>query len=292
MTIRTPIHMLSAREVQVAGEGSHNDGGGLYLLVGENSASWLFRYTAPSGVRRSLGLGSAERWTIEAAGASLIRARDLAHEQRQLLKRGEDPSDKQHAAREKARAEAAGKAAKAKSDALTLCRAARDYHERVIDPRFSYKYSRQWIMSLEHNIPEKIWNKPIGQITSVELFEAIAKMRKRIPDTAEKVRQRLDKVFDDAGFFGRCSSNPARAIRNKLTEAPRGRKEGHYMALPVEQVPGFVGDCQVEPEGFAVRGRQNRRFTPASALLSQSGGAECLEYCFHSNVSEVGCRRG
>ena len=262
MTIRTPIHMLSAREVQVAREGSHNDGGGLYLLVGENSASWVFRYTAPSGVRRSLGLGSVERWTIEAAGASLIRARDLAHEQRQLLKRGEDPLDKYHAAREKARAEAAEKSAKAKSDALTLCRAARDYHERVIEPRFTYRHSRLWIMSLENNVPEKIWHKPIDQVTPVELFEAIAKMRKRIPDTAEKVRQRLDKVFDDAGFFGRCNSNPAQAIRGKLAEAPRGRKEGHYMALPFEQVPGFVGVLRQQP-GSAARALEFALLTAA-----------------------------
>jgi hypothetical protein len=35
MAIHVPIYMLSAREVQVARGGSHNDGGGLYLLVGE-----------------------------------------------------------------------------------------------------------------------------------------------------------------------------------------------------------------------------------------------------------------
>src|SRR5207302_2316391 len=87
-------------------------------------------------------------------------------------------------------------------------------------------------------------------------------MRKRIPDTAEKVRQRLDKVFDDAGFFGRCNSNPARAIRGKLAEAPRGRKEGHYMALPFEQVPGFVGVLRQQP-GSAARALEFALLTAA-----------------------------
>ena len=84
-------------------------------------------------------------------------------------------------------------------------------------------------MTESPDVPEAIWHKPIDQVTSVELFEAIAKVRLRIPDTARKVRQRLDKVFDDAGFFGRCSANPAHAIRKKRAETPRGRKQGHYL---------------------------------------------------------------
>ena len=39
-------------------------------------------------------------------------------------------------------------------------------------------------------------------------------------------------------FFGRSKTNPARAIRGKLSETPRGRKEGHY-AAPFEEVPAF-----------------------------------------------------
>ncbi|HXY05027.1 MAG TPA: integrase arm-type DNA-binding domain-containing protein [Burkholderiaceae bacterium] len=233
-------HILSAREVQVAREGQHADGGGLFLRVAGLNASWVFRYTAPAGQRRDMGLGSAERSTITAAGATLTRARELAQVQRQLLEKGRDPLDERRAVRVAAEAEFAQKREQARVASLTLCRAARDYHERVIEPRFSDKHSRLWIASLENNVPDEIWLKPLDRITPVELFEAIAKLRRRIPDTADKVRQRLDKVFDDAAFFGRCATNPARMIRNKVAETPRGRKEGHYAALPFTEVPAFL----------------------------------------------------
>jgi hypothetical protein len=61
--------LLSARQVQVAGEGDHGDGDGLYLRVKvggidadtgkpRTTASWVFRYAGPSGKGRELGLGA------------------------------------------------------------------------------------------------------------------------------------------------------------------------------------------------------------------------------------------
>jgi hypothetical protein len=78
-------HSGSPREVRVARDGDHPDGGGLFLRIAGPAASWIFRYTGPNGQRRRMGLGPAERASLEAAGASLKRARDLAQAQRQLL---------------------------------------------------------------------------------------------------------------------------------------------------------------------------------------------------------------
>jgi len=256
------LHLLSPREVQVARDGDHPDGGGLFLRIDGPGASWIFRYTGPDGRRRTMGLGTAERGTLEAAGAALKRGRDLAQAQRQLLDQKKDPLDERRSVRAAAKAEAAAKIAQARAEALTLCRAARDYHERVIEPRFSYKHSQQWIASLENNVPAAIWNKPINRITPVELFEVLAALRKRIPESSDKIRQRLDKVFDDAAFFGRCSTNPARMVRNKVSETPRGRKEGHYAALPFEQVPAFVQELRVQP-GSAARALEFALLTAA-----------------------------
>jgi integrase len=257
-----PLHLLSPREVQVARDGHHDDGGGLFLRVSSPGASWVFRYTGPNGVRRTMGLGSAERASLEAAGASLKRARDLAQAQRQLLDQKKDPLDERRAVRDQAKSDAAAKIAQARAESLTLCRAARDYHERVIEPRFTYKHSQQWIASLENNVPAAIWNKPINRITPVELFEVLAALRKRIPESSDKIRQRLDKVFDDAAFFGRCTMNPVRMVRNKVSETPRGRKEGHYAALPFEQVPAFVQELRAQP-GTAARALEFALLTAA-----------------------------
>ena len=87
------LHWLSAVQVQRAGEGDAGDGGGLLLRVRGDSAVWVLRYTAPTGRRREMGLGTCHRASREQAGDSLVTARDLAHEARELLRRHVDPLD-------------------------------------------------------------------------------------------------------------------------------------------------------------------------------------------------------
>lgn len=70
------LHLLTVREVQTASAGDHSDGGGLQLRVTETAASWVFRFTAPSGKRREMGLGAVER-NNAAAGRSLSAPRQL-----------------------------------------------------------------------------------------------------------------------------------------------------------------------------------------------------------------------
>lgn len=56
----TRIHLLTAREVLNAAVGDHGDGGGLMLRVkGPGSASWVLKFTSPTGKRREMGSLSA-----------------------------------------------------------------------------------------------------------------------------------------------------------------------------------------------------------------------------------------
>ena len=80
-----PINRLSNREVQCAGDGDLFDGGGLLLRVRDGRAGWVFRYTAPSGKRREMGLGSCERHSAQAVGASVTAARRSAAAARTML---------------------------------------------------------------------------------------------------------------------------------------------------------------------------------------------------------------
>lgn len=147
------LHRLTVREVQCAGDGDHADGGGLVLRVRGESASWLFRFTSPAGRRREMGLGRAHRGSARQAGDSLTGARDLAHSAREQLRRGVDPIDAREASAAAAkRAEQENKAA-AQRQRWTLARAARDYHERVIEPTRTPKHAAQWISSLENHVP-------------------------------------------------------------------------------------------------------------------------------------------
>ena len=57
--IPTRLNLLTVRQVQTAGDGDHNDGGGLVLRVRGGSVAWVFRFTSPIGERREMGLGIA-----------------------------------------------------------------------------------------------------------------------------------------------------------------------------------------------------------------------------------------
>jgi Arm DNA-binding domain len=228
------LHLLTVREVQTAGEGDHADGGGLLLRVRGASSSWVYRYTAASGRRREMGLGAAHRSNAALTGESLTVARDIAAEKRAMLARGIDPIDERDRAKDTARAvQAAAKAEKAR-ERVTLCRWARNYHERVIEPSRTSKHSAQWIASLENHVPAAVWSAPIASIEAPALLKALSGITaherarnltggQRVPETVQRIRQRLDAVFEDAIFHKHCTSNPAAAIRRRgRQEVPRG----------------------------------------------------------------------
>jgi len=199
-----------------------------------------------------MGFGTAHRETIAAAGESLRLAREKARCARNDLAAGRDPIEGKRAARNADAQKTATAKAQRKAQALTLARAARAYHERAIEPAMNAKYSQVWIRSLECHVPAAIWHKPVAEVGAVELFEALAKVRRRLPETAGRVRRRLAAVFDDAIFFGHCSFNPAGAIRRKLTEVAPGKANPNLRALPYVQVPEFVAELR-QHEGVAAR---------------------------------------
>jgi len=79
------LHRLSTRAILEALTGDHSDGGGLVLRVQDDRAAWVFRYTAPNGRRREMGLGTCF-WQIQKlAGESIRSARDKAMQARAML---------------------------------------------------------------------------------------------------------------------------------------------------------------------------------------------------------------
>jgi hypothetical protein len=139
-----------------------------------------------------MGLGICDRNNAAIAGKSLTDARQLAHEHRLLLQRGIDPIEAREAHKAKLRAEAAEKKSSAAREELTLARAARAYHERDVEPNRTTKHSAVWIASLENHIPESLWHRPISEITAPDLLDLIAELQNKIPETATRVRQRLE----------------------------------------------------------------------------------------------------
>lgn len=257
------IHLLSARQIEAAPAGQLNDGEGLTLRIEDGQGRWWFRYTGPGGKRRAMSLGAAvirgDRKLIE---ASLVHAREIAAEARGLLVRGVDPLDIRNSGKQKARRQAEAKQAEQRQAKATLIRVARDYHARVIEPNRTSKHSAQWIASIEGPTvdeprPERaklaaLLDRPITSITGPELLDAITDLQAVVPETASRVRQRLEAIFDEAEFRGLCSGNPARAIRRKLRESKARRERGSFAALPFAEVPAFVHALR-EQKGTAAR---------------------------------------
>ena len=245
------IHLLQAKDIAAAASGQLNDGEGLTLRIADGQGRWWFRYTGPSGQRRAMSLGAAiirgDRKLIE---SSLVHAREIAAEARGLLVRGVDPLDIRNNTKQKARRQSEAKQAEKRQANATLVRVARDYHARVIEPNRTPKHAAQWIASIEGPAgdephPERaklaaLLNRPIASVTGPELLDAITDLQAAVPETASRVRQRLEAILDDAEFRGQCSGNPARAIRRKLRECKVRRDRGSFAALPFADVPAFV----------------------------------------------------
>jgi integrase len=241
------LHRLTAREVLAAKDGDHADGGGLMMRVRAPSASWVLRFTAPGGRRREMGLGPAVRDSLTQAGKSLTDARDAAADARESLRRGVDPLEARALAKEVARvAEEARKDQRAR-DHWTLARSARDYHEREVEPSCTELHAAQWIKSLENHMPASLWQAPIASITAPALLAALqgvqvherARKHGNLGETLRRIRQRLDAVFEDAMFHGRCEANPAAAIGRKLAKS-RPVKAGALAALDYRQAPALM----------------------------------------------------
>lgn len=256
------LHLLTARGVQAAVDGDHGDGGGLLLRVRGDSAAWVLRYTSPAGKRRELGLGRADRGSPEQAGRTLTGARDLAHDARELLRKSIDPIDHREQRRAAERAAQEQREADLARERWTLARAARDYHERVIEPSRTDKHGAQWLASLENHMPAALWHSPIESVEPPALLACLLAVKPHqrarnlkgdtLPETVQRLRQRLDAVFEDAIFHRRATINPAAAIKRKLREATGRRVRGEFRALPYKEAPAFMAQLR-QAAGTAAR---------------------------------------
>lgn len=261
ITPRRAQHLLTVRQIVAAGDGDYSDGGGLLLRIRGTSATWVYRFTSPAGRRREMGLGAAARATLAQAGASLTAAREAAHEARELVRRGLDPIDQRDQRRMLARQAEQARQADRQRERWTLARCARDYHERVIELKRTPKHAAQWISSLENHMPPAVWHAPIAGIDPPTLLQALLAIQPHernrhegvnLAETVKRIRQRLDAVFEDAAFHGRCDANPAAAIKRKLTEAAPERVRGKLAALDYRAAPALMHRLRALP-GTAAR---------------------------------------
>ena len=220
------LHKLTARAVEgKLDPGRHADGGNLYLNVSKTGArSWVFMFKA-AGRQREMGLGSKSE-------VSLARARDLAAEARQALAAGLDPLR----ARQTAVVKTFGECADA-------------YVEAMKPGWRNAKHAAQWAMTLT-KYAEPIRKLPVADVDTTAVLDALQKLWARTPETAERLRGRIENVLDAAKAQGlRSGENPARwrGHLDQLLPKRQRLKRGHHTALPFANVPGLMQRLQEAP---------------------------------------------
>jgi hypothetical protein len=224
--------MLTALQVaKLTTPGKHKDSGGLSLQITAAKAgvakSWLYRFRSPvTGNERSQGLGRYPE-------ISLAEARKLRDKARALALAGVDPIDERE--RQKAGASADKPAF---DDCARLYIAAHEAAWRNL------KHRQQWANTLRDYASPVFGSLPVEEVTTERVLAALQPIWLKKPETASRLRQRVERVLAWATVNKyRQGENPA-AWRNHLDQllpAPaKVHRPGNHAALPYRDVPAFM----------------------------------------------------
>jgi integrase len=214
---------LSARKVETAKPGKYSDGGNLYLIVSATGArKWVLRFTH-RGRPKEMGLGSA-------TDVPLADARDKADAARRIVAKGLNPIEE----RERS------------ADTPTFGTVADDVRESLSAGFRNEKHKAQWRMTLE-TYAAPLRGKPVDAITTDDVLSVLKPIWLEKPETASRLRGRIEKVLDAAKAQGhREGENPARwrGHLDHLLSRPSKLTRGHHAAMAYEAVPDFVGQLR------------------------------------------------
>ncbi|WP_026296532.1 integrase arm-type DNA-binding domain-containing protein [Thioalkalivibrio sp. ALJ2] len=220
------LHKLSARKVDAAAPGKHEDGGGLRLVVSPTGAKkWVLRVTI-RGKRREMGLGTYPDVTLATARDEAVRFRSIA-------KAGGDPI-------------AERTAGKRQTPTFTSCAA-----QYIRSQRHGWrnaKHQRQWVRTLKTYARPVIGKRLVNEITTEDILQILSPIWTTKNETAKRVQGRIENVLDFAAAHGfRAESNPARwrGHLDKLLPKPtRVRSVTHHPAMPYFDVPAYMDELR------------------------------------------------
>ncbi len=225
---------LTAIGIKALKPGVHGDGGGLYLSIkGPAARSWLFRFKV-SGKSRWQGLGSYP-------AVSLAGAREAAAEARKTLAQGVDPI----AARRAVAAVAEVQPAQTFAEAAEAWLAAHAGSYR------NAKHAAQIRSTLEAYALPTLGKLHVATITTADVLGALRPVWSRAPETASRLRGRIEAVLSYAKAMGwREGENAARwrdGLDHLLPARAKVQKPGHHAALPWTEMPGFMAKLRAKP---------------------------------------------
>ncbi|ANX05388.1 tyrosine-type recombinase/integrase [Immundisolibacter cernigliae] len=226
------LHRLTAREVTGAKDrGHYPDGGGLYLRVGASGTrSWIFRYTRQDKTRE-MGLGAVKDVT-------LVKARHLAAEARELLRGGLDPIDTRTGSTTRA----------ARASAVTFQQCAERYIEAKRAGWKNAKHAAQWGATLAQYASPIIGALSVADVTLPHVLQILEPIWTTKTETASRLRGRIQSVLDYATARGyRTGDNPARwtgHLKELLPAPGKVAKVEHHAALPWQEIGAFMAELR------------------------------------------------
>lgn len=224
---KTVHHALNAGKVKALSEpGVYTDGNGLTLRIAPSGGkSWVQRATI-GGKQRNIGLGG-----YPAVG--LAAARQATLDNLKEIREGRDPI----AERREVRQESAIK------NAIPTFREAAETVIAMRRPTWSSdRHAQQWTESLTNHAFPVIGSKRVDAVTTADAMAVLTPIWTAKAETATRVRQRMESVFDFAIAQGWRSDNPAGSLAKALPRRPRVKQ--HHPALPYDAVPEAVGRIQ------------------------------------------------
>ena len=227
---------LAPVALKTLGDGWHSDGGNLYLFVRGDSRAWVFRFVAPDGKRRNMGLGSHYSVT-------LAEARKQATLLREQVKHPTAPNDPL-AARQESRL--ALKLAKRKHMTFKAC--AEAYIEAHRAEWKSPKHAQQWSNTLATYAYPVFGDLPVAAVDDALVLKVLMPIWEAKTETATRLRGRIESVLDWATFSKfRQGENPARwkgHLDNSLAKPNKVAKVKHHAALPYPEIGSFMADLR------------------------------------------------
>jgi integrase len=217
------INRLNARAVAtITKHGRHADGRNLYLSISPNGGRrWVFLYRW-HGKQTEIGLGSARDVTLG-------RARELASQARAKLAEGINPKD-----------------ARRPSEGATFGECADRLIEAMRPSWRSSKHAAQWEMTLR-DYAARLRHLPVDKVTTDDVLSVLKPLWNEKPETAFRLRGRIERVLDAAKAKGlRSGENPARWRGHLDQLLPKRQRltRGHHAAMNYAELPEFMSDLQ------------------------------------------------
>lgn len=234
-------NVLTVKAIMASRSKKLRDGGGLWLVTKGTGRYWILDYRF-GGRRREMGLGPLH-------SVGLSEAREKAARARVMLTQGIDPL----AERTQASIEERKKAA----DKITFGEFADAYIDAAVKAGKwrGAKTEARWRNLVEVHAAS-IRQKAIADITLGDVETMLLKLWGTKQETAEKLREAVEKVLDAARVKGhRTGENPAAwkgNLEHVLHKPDEVMNRGHHAAMPWADLPRFMTQLG-SVEGVAAR---------------------------------------